>query len=170
MNKLLALPTKDTLDILKTVFASAPFPINWEALCLQIGTSTEPIQPKAQSYYRALTGAMNVWYESTTGKSHLLLPLIPSPELVARNEEVGDAWGRKFIPYVNVVEDPIMRRERKAFINSVASRFVDFPLMLAFHNEVVLYDEADVPDQMDFYMDYSSRGQLPTQLFTDKSF
>jgi hypothetical protein len=168
LNKLIALPTKETLDLLQTVFATAPFLISWDNVCVELASSHEPIQAKDHSHYRALSGALGVWYDSAVGHSNLLLPLIPSPEMVERNAAFDDPWGRlRFLPYLNLAQDPIMRRERKAFINSLASRFVDFPLMLTFHNEVVIEVDGATPPQADFYSDYSTRGQVPVQVFTD---
>ena len=167
MNRLIVLPTKETLDALQTIFAASPFTINWDALCMEIGSSEQHIVPKDHSHYRAITGTMNTWYEAASGRSHLMLPLIPSPELVARNEEVGDGWGRVFFPYMVLVEDPIMRRERKAFLNSIATRFVDFPMTLAFHNEIVLVSDDELPPHAEFYADYAKHGQMHQRVFTD---
>lgn len=167
LNKLIVFPTKETLDSLKTVFTSAPFLVHWDRICLILASSRDPIKVNPKGYYKALTGSMNIWYETLSGKSNLLLPIIPSPEMVDRHNEVGDAWSRNFVPYVNVLEDPIIRRERKAFINSVASSLVDMPMVLAFHNEIVVESTSIVPDQMDFYEDVVNRGQVPVQIYSD---
>ena len=97
----------------------------------------------------------------------MLLPLIPSPELVGRHNEVGDGWGRNFFPYMVLIEDPIQRRERKAFLNSIATRFVDFPAVLTFHNEIVVESNEELPPNAEFYADYAKHGQMPTRLFND---
>lgn len=167
MNKLFALPTPSTIDMLQTVFATSMINIHWDALCVEIGSSEELISADPDSEYRAVTGPLGVWYDSATARSYLLLPLYPSPEMVARHEEIGDAWGRLFVPYMVITVDPVLRRERKAFINSVSSRFVDFPLMLTFHNETVVTDNSTVPDQQDFYADFLAKGQVPDKLFID---
>lgn len=166
MNKIFLLPTQETLDMLQVVFATSPIFINWDALGMELGTSANPVELK-DGEYRALTGAMDVWYDAATSRSHLLLTLIPSNEMVARHEEIGDAWGRTFLPYLNMCEDPVMRRARKAFINSVSTRFVDFPLMLTFHNETLLVDDSTEPAHAEFYENYERRGQMPEKLFTD---
>jgi hypothetical protein len=168
MNKIFLLPTSETLDMLQVVFGASPILINWDALGMELGTSVDPVDLK-DGEYRALTGPMNIWYDSATSRSHLLLTLIPSEEMVARHDEIGDAWGRKFVPYLNMCEDPLMRRDRKAFLNSISTRFVDFPLMLTFHNETLVVDDSTEPAHADFYADYHSRGQVPLKLFTDIS-
>lgn len=167
LNRLLVLPTKETLDLLQTIFSASPFTIHWDTLCVEIGSSEGPIIPRDHSYYRAITGNMRTWYEAASGKSHLLLPLIPSPEMVSRHEEVGDGWGREFFPYMALIEDPIQRRERKAFLNSIATRFVDFPAVLTFHNEIVVSSNDELPPHAEFYADHAKHGQTPTSLFND---
>jgi hypothetical protein len=165
LNKLFALPTQSTLDMLQTVFSGSSFSVDWDRLSVEIGSSKDLIVPKEDIEYRAVTGSMGVWYDSAKGTSFLILPIYPSPEMVERAEEVGDAWGRAFVPFINLLEDPVLRRERRAFINSVSTRLVDYPLMLVFHNEVVVSDSAIAPDNNDFYLSYMATGQVPVQLF-----
>lgn len=151
--------------MLQTVFSGASFQINWDSLCVELGSSEEILTPK-DGEYRALTGAMGVWYDQATAISYLLLPLIPSPEMSARHEEIGDAWGRTFLPFMTLLPDPLLRRERRAFLNSVSTRLVDYPLMLTFHNETVVTDNSVVPSHQDFYADYS---KIPVQLFIENT-
>ena len=167
LNKLFVLPTQSTLDMLQTIFSGASFTINWDRLAVEIGSSKDLIVAKEDVEYRAITGEMGVWYDSAQGSSFLVLPIIPSPEMAQRNAEVGDAWSRIFIPFMSLLEDPLLRRERKAFINSIATRLVDYPLMLVFHNETVVTDNSVVPVHQEFYESYKARGQVPVQLFVN---
>ncbi len=158
--RLFLLPTNESLDALRAVFSGSPIEIDWSTLAVEIASSKSPIvtaEPDMQ--YRALTSNMDVWYESATGSSSLLLSLLPSPEMVERHNAVGDAWGRPlFYPFVKVAHDPLLRRNRRAFLNSVSTRLVDYPIVLTFCNETVLKDASVVPSQQDFYDDYVTRG------------
>ena len=165
MNKVFLLPTNSTIDALKDIMATSPVHIDWDSLGVEIGTSMGSVTADEDVEYRALTGEVNVWYETATGRSSLLLTLIPSPEMVERHNQIGDAWDRPdFFPFINLHSDPVLRRNRRAFFNSVSSRFVDLPIMLTFHNEIVVPSDALVPAQADFYHDFAKRrsmNQLP---------
>jgi hypothetical protein len=170
MNKIFLLPTQDTLDMLQAVFSGSPIIINWDLLGMELGSSVDPVELEDGGEYRALTGPMNVFYDSGTSRSHLLMSLVPSDEMVARHKQIGDAWGRNFVPYMNMCEDPLMRRARKAFMNSVSTRLVDFPLMLTFHNETLVVDDSVRPAHAEFYDDVQRRGQVPIRLFTGNAY
>lgn len=161
MNHLVLLPTHESLDMLRDLFGASPVTVNWDAVAVEIGTSVAPIEINENASYRALTGAMDVWYDSANGLSNLLLTLIPSPEMAERHAQVGDAWSRPlFFPFLNLSTDPVLRRNRRAFINSVSTRLVDLPLMLTFHGEMVITDNATQPTQADFYHDIASKGAV----------
>jgi len=161
LKKLVLLPDNSSIDALRDVFSASPIQINWDTLCVEIASSIGNIVADQFAEYRALTGEMNVWYESATNRSNLLLTLIPSPEMVSRHEAIGDAWGRPlFFPFINIAHDPLLRRNRRSFINSVSTRLVEIPIMLTFSNETVISDLATVPSQADFYSDFASRGSV----------
>lgn len=151
--------------MLQTVFAGASFQINWDALCVEIGSSTKLTTTKGGEY-RAITSSMDVWYDFATSAPYLLLGLIPSPEMTDRHEEIGDAWGRAFIPYMSLYKDPLLRRNRRSFLNSVSTRFVDYPLMLTFHNETLITDNSTVPSHQEFY---EAQRTLPPRLFIENT-
>jgi hypothetical protein len=151
--------------MLQTVFSGASFQINWDALCVELGSSKDLLKTK-DGEYRALTGSLDVWYDQATATSYLLLALIPSPEMSERHEELGDAWGRTYVPFINLYPDPLLRRERRAFLNSISTRFVDYPLMLTFHNETLVTDNSVVPSHQEFY---EAQERIPPQLFVQNT-
>lgn len=162
MNRLFLLPTNESLDVLKSIMAASPILIDWDRVAVEIGSSESDIVPADPDVqYRALTNQAEVWYESATGHSSWLLSLLPSPEMAERHDKVGDAWGRElFLPFMNLSVDPLLRRNRRAFMNSVSTRLMEYPVMLTFQNEVVVHDKSVVPSQQDFYEDYVSRSKI----------
>lgn len=160
-NKLFLLPTPDTRSYLETIFRDLPFRMNYEGLCVEIGSSLSPIVPSIGAVYRALPGALGIWYETATARSWILLPLVPSPEMCARHTEVGDAWQRTFIPYMALTSEFNNTSKMKPRLNSIATGLVDRRPELFFSCETVLTDEAVVPSQADFYEDYTKNGIPP---------
>lgn len=163
LNKVFLLPTNASLDALRDVMATCPILINWDSLGVEIGTTNADLVANPDVEYRALTSELNVWYETATGQSSLLLTLLPSPEMADRHNQIGDVWGRQdFFPFMKLYDDPVLQRNRRAFFNSVSSRFYDYPLMLTFHAEMVVESDAIVPAQEDFYADYAKRSAQGT--------
>lgn len=166
LNRLFVLPTLETVTLLSELFRGGPFSIDWSSIGLEVGSSERTITPLADSVtYSCLPGSMNTWYDSAVGRAFLLLPLYPSPKLIARNKAVGDAWGRAFIPFLPLVDSPTNRRNRKAWLNSVATGLVDRLPVLTFDSELVITDYTTVPAQQDFYEDVNARGLYDDQLF-----
>lgn len=167
VNKLFVLPTADTRDLLRTVLSDLPIVIDYDALAVEIGSSTSTIVPDITRTYRALPGPMGIWYESSVGHAWIILPLVPSPEMCDRREQVGDAWDRKFIPYMAITHKFNNTSFVKPRLNSIASGLVDRLPMLQFHCETVVQDGSAVPSQADFYGDYSKNGIPDRQTFIE---
>jgi hypothetical protein len=164
--KLFVLPTPDTKALLHTMFADVPVVIDYDKLCVEIGSSTEAVVPDLTRMYRALPGQIGIWYETAVGYSSILLPLIPSPEMCARRVEVGDVWDREFVPFMALTSRFNNGPNVKPKLNSISTSLVDHLPELRFTCETVLYDEAEVPSQLDFYEDYlkSKVNERPTFL------
>lgn len=167
MNKLFVLPTIATQQYLHNIFSDISVEIEYETLCVEVGSSVTPIVPDINRIYRALPGPMNIWYETAVGHSWLILPLIPSPEMADRHDEIGDAWGRDFIPYM-VLSGKFNNTFRvKPKLNSIATMLIDTLPDLHFHAETLMQDSATVPSQSDFYNDYHAKGRDGRQLFLE---
>ena len=159
-SKLFVLPTPDTRQYLETIFRDLPIYINYDALCVEVATSNTKIPTISDNVYRALPGALGMWYETATARSWILLPLIPSHEMCTRHEEVGDVWHRSFVPYLSLTSDFNNTSRMKSRFNSIATGLVDRLPVLEFWAETCVTDNAVVPGQKDFHEDYT-RNSVP---------
>lgn len=164
--KLFALPTLETQEHLTTLFQGCPVPIDFDSFGVEIGSSRSEIRPVDQ-VYRAVPGLMDVWYETATQRSYWILPLFPSPEMVTRHEQVGDAWERDFIPFMVIAAVQNMERRNVAWMRSIASSMATTRPILTFHNELSTRDISIVPEQNDFYEAYKAKGEMNNDLFID---
>lgn len=169
MYKLLVLPTQATKDYLHKLLRDIPITVDYDALFVELGSSNQPIRPDLTRLYRALPGQLGIWYETAVGHSWIILPLIPSPEMSDRHDEVGDAWGRHFVPYMVLTGRFNNTSSVKPKLNSVATMLVDTlpDLVMEFSCETVILDDATVPSQEDFYLDYYAKGRSSRQLFLE---
>ena len=168
MNRLFILPEDRTISYLQDVFQAGPIQINWEGLGVEIATSSRDISVNPNGRYRCLPGSMGSWYDTATAMSYLILPLFPEPKLAKRHKDIGDAFGRSFIPYMVISGNVGNSRRTKAWINSVATGLVDSQPLLYFGDEVVLQDASTVAAHRDFYFDYHSRGAVSNQVFLEE--
>jgi hypothetical protein len=169
INKLFVLPTPWTRDYLRSVMSDLPIHIDYDALSVEIGSSTGLIAPDITRTYRAFPGSLGIWYETAVGHSWIILPLVPSPEMCDRREQVGDAWNRKFVPYMVLTGKFNNTSSVKPRLNSISTGLVDRLPELTFHCETVVQDGAGVPAQADFYDDYLKTGLADRQKFIELS-
>lgn len=167
MFKVFALPDAVTQDYLAGVFQGSPILIDPDSFGIELGSSRAPVGPFPGNSYRALPGSMNIWYDSATQRSYWLLPLIPSPEMVLRHDQIGDAWGRDFLPVMRIAEVQNMRRRNVAWMKSIADGLASMRPILTFTNELVAEDNSIVPTHQDFYDDQIRKGPLPATLFAE---
>lgn len=170
VNHLIVFPDESTFQFFDRIFKECPFELDLLNLRVEIGSSTSAIRTKAESrLYNAAPGSMNVWYDSALGESNILIPLFPSKKMAQRHDEVGDAWSRPlFRPFINLgICPPLRRRTVRAWINSISTELVDTCPVLSFHGESVLTDEAQVPDNSDFYTDYVEMGAVSDQVLLE---
>jgi len=163
--KLITLPTPETLGLLSRMFAGTSMHVDWDAVSLTLASDVEPILPAEDGLYRALPGSMDLWYDTAQNRSFLVLPLVPSPEMAKRHEEAGgDAWGRKFVPFLNLGTPGTNRRRHSAQWKSIATGLIDRQPILTFHGELVLATDGTVPELNDFYTDYLRRGSVSNEV------
>lgn len=183
VEKLFVLPTQETRDLIEARFKELPVVIDYAALGVEIGSRMVSHQGRGQVFdkspyfaaitpkeptieYRALPGSINVWYDSFSNQAWIILPLIPSPEMTARREEIGDAWGRVFVPYL-ALSSQFNNIRVKPRLNSIATGLIELRPVLTFNCETVLITESMYPSQNDFYQDYVNNGQHLIQKFLD---
>lgn len=169
MFKLFVLPTQATKEYLYKVFRDIPITIDYDSLAVELGSSRAPITADIDRQYRALPGQLGIWYETAVGHSWIILPLIPSPEMCDRHEEIGDAWGRHFVPYMVLTGKFNNTNSVKPKLNSIATMLVDTlpDVTLNFSCETAVQDDAQVPSQEDFYLDYFQKGRSSRQVFLE---
>jgi len=168
MKRLFVEPHEDTVRYLQELFMGVPFNVEWDALCMEIGTTKGELTAKPRSVYHAIPGELGIYYDTATGCSHLLLPFYPSPKMARRHDDVGDAWGRpQFRPVMSFGRLQSNRRNHKAIINSIATAIVDTSPVFLFGNEQVLEDESVVPEYADFYRDYVAKGHVLNQVLLE---
>jgi hypothetical protein len=161
MQKLIALPTVETRELLQELMSASPIPIDYDSMFIEIGVSDGPIPTNPSAVYTATTLGGNVWYETATGSSYLIFPLQAEQALLDRHNAVGDSFGRRhYVPYLVGCREPVMRRQRKSWINSIASTLALNPRVLSFHNELVVEETGVVPTQADFYQNFVSTSFL----------
>lgn len=165
------LPTDETLTYLQSLFQSTPLTVNWDSLGVEIASSRSPIKtgPESRSF-NAFPGSMDIWYDTATTRSYLLLPLIPSPKMARRHEEVGNVWGRnQFRPVMSLGELQTNRRNHKSIINSISTALIDTAPVLQFHCEMVIEDDSalQVAPFSDFYRDYTHHGGVSNQVMLE---
>ncbi len=174
IEKLFVLPTQETRDIIYSRFRDLPATIHYDALGVEIGSratgaGTQAIKSLDEEVeYRALPGGMNVWYDSLSNKSWIILPLIPSPEMTDRRMQVGDYWGRLFVPYL-ALSSEFNNIRIKPRLNSLATGFIETRPVLTFNCETVLIENTDrpMPSQGDFYESYVNSGSHLVPKFLD---
>ncbi len=165
LNHLFAWPTAETRDLIHSFFSGTPFELL--GMGVELGSSRSPIQVNKAATYRALPGSIGIWYDVATANSYVLLPLIPAPEMAARNAEIGDGWGRTFVPYMPLVINPVNRRRYKSILNSIATGLVDLQPVLTFDRETLAELDSSLPRHNEFYQDYKARGGVSNQVFLD---
>jgi len=170
VNHLIVFPDQSTLQFLENIFRECPFELDLMSLRVEIASSMSAIRARAESRaYNAAPGSMNVWYDSAIGASNVLIPLFPSKKMAQRHDEIGVAWDRPlFRPFLNLGTcPPLRRRTIRAWINSISTELVDTCPILTFHGETVMSDEAQVPDNSDFYTDYVEIGAVSDQVLLE---
>ncbi len=164
---LFVLPTPETAQFFREVFQGSPTFIDPDTFGVYLGSSRTPISARQGHVLRAMPDTMDQWYETAMGHSNWLLPIIPSPEMVARHDTIGDAWGRQFVPFIKVSDQANDARHTRNFMRSISTSLVDIKPILTFDNEVVVETDSVLPFQQDFYEDYIARGRRSDVVFVD---
>ena len=155
VNKLVVIPTQETMDYLTQVFSGCPFDVDLQQLCIEINTSREPMMAQPDLVYQVIAGDMDVFYDSSVGMSSLILP-VTSAALAHRFVELQDtaphAFHRLYFPHATFVEPmPALPRHYRGFINSVASTLRSGDQPLLFDAEMVIPTNVDSPPDIDYY-------------------
>ena len=168
LNYLFSLPSDDTSAFLRDLLQASPIEIDFIGLAVCLGTSNIEI-PLQDKPLRAVAGSLGIWYDPQAGFSRLILPLFPSTEMVVRHAEIGDVWGRHFVPYMVLCDFPSSRRNKKGFINSISTALVDTNQQLVFDTEVVVVaEDIATPPDYEFYKEQMGLGALSNQVLLEE--
>jgi len=163
VNQMFVLPTEDTLYYLSQIFSGCPFDIDLSLMHVEVNSSVQEMTPDPLLLYKATAGTMEVFFDTATMETSLLLPL-ESRSLVERCAELRQTAPSAFYSNSTMGEDyyfpfmvvkrnmPPRSRHYRSFINSLSNTLAttsDYPLL--FEGEfIVTSDFSNVPDY-DYY-------------------
>lgn len=157
VNQLIVLPDEGTLNYLRELFSSCPFDLDLGKCWVEVNSSLGEMVADDTRTYVAEAGSMNVWYDSSTQSTSLLLPL-KSNELTARCMEVRENapslfYGEYYMPFLVIQRGmPAMRRKYRSFINSVSDVLYANRMPLVFDSEFLLPQNFEYVPYTDYYV------------------
>jgi len=157
VNQLIVLPDEGTLNYLRQIFSACPFDLDLSKAYVEVNSSQGQMEADDRRTYVASGGSMNVWYDSSTQSSSLLLPL-ESKALTERCMELRQTapsifYGSHYIPFLVVKRKmPPMRRKYRDFINSVSDVLYANRMPLVFEAEFLLPQSFEYVPDTDFYV------------------
>lgn len=167
--RIFTLPTPDTLAYLEQHFSATNLEIDWDSLCVELGSSSTPVDlAPIETSYSVVPGSMGSWYDAATARSWLILPLFASPKMARRAVAIGNVWDRPFMSYMTLTDKHNNRHKTKARINSIATALVDLSPILKFHGEVSVESPNIPPPHEEFYNDWRGKGGLSNQVFLEE--
>lgn len=156
VNQLIVLPDDETLNYLRQIFSGCPFDIDFHKMYVELNSSTQEMVADISRTYVAESMSMDVWYDSATQSTSLLLPL-NSPTLVARCHELrasapSEFYGAHYFPFLVLKRYmPPMYRQYRAFINSISDTLFANQTPLVFGSEFLLPQSFEYVPDVDFY-------------------
>jgi hypothetical protein len=167
VNELSVLPDADTIDYLSTIMSGAPLSIDLESIYVVVAQSQSEIKADPNTVFLAKAGSLDMWYDTATGETSLILPLM-SPALDARAAEVRNKtepafYGGVYIPFLTIVPHmPALSRHYRRFVRGLSDTLWANRQPLVFEREfVTVKDYAAVPNA-DFYASYAAGARALT--------
>jgi len=157
VNQLIVLPDAGTLDYLRQMFSGCPFDLDLAKAYVEVNSSLGEMEPDDSNVYVASAGSMNIWYDSSTQSSSLLLP-ITSVALTDRCMELRDSapslfYGDYYMPFLVIKRHmPPMSRHYRSFINSISDVLYANRQPLVFDSEFLLPQSFEYVPDTDFYV------------------
>jgi hypothetical protein len=157
VNQLIVLPDEGTLNYLRQLFATCPFDLDLDKAYVEVNSSLGEMEPQEHNVYVAEAGSMNVWYDSSTQSTSLLLPL-KSKVLTDRCMEIRETapslfYGEYYMPFLVIQRGmPAMRRSYRTFINSVSDVLYANRIPLVFGSEFLLPSNFEYVPYTDYYV------------------
>jgi len=157
VNQLIVLPDEGTMNYLRQIFSACPFELDLSQSYVEVNSSLGDMEAESSNVYVAQAGSMNIWYDSSTQSSSLLLPLV-STELTKRCQEVRvDApslfYGDYYHPFLVLKRHmPPKAKHFRGFINSVSDVLFANRMPLVFDAEFVMAQNFEYVPDTDFYV------------------
>lgn len=157
VHQLVVIPTPETREYLSQVFDASPIDLDLNSMYVEINTSAEPMTAEPERLYTAYAQTLDRFYDSSTGETSLLLPLVSEP-LLERCREVRQTapsafYGANYFPYMVVKRHmPTMKRHRRGLVMSWSEILYSHQQPLFFDAEIVIPKEYDYAPDMDYYV------------------
>lgn len=163
-HQLIVLPTESTLHYLATMMSGATLEVDFARIYVEVNTSKEPMDNDANpdSIYTAYAGSGGVWYDSGTGNTSWIIPLV-SDQLQRRRLELQATAPHAFYPSMYVphlvlkTPMPPMKRRFRAFTNVISDILINSQEPLMFDAEIVRTIDLTHATDYDFYQDQASQ-------------
>jgi hypothetical protein len=156
IHQLIVLPDDQTLNYLRQIFSACPFDLDFDQMHVEVNSSVQEMEADTSRVHVAESMSMNIWYDSASQSTSLLLPL-NSPELLTRCAELrttapSEFYGAHYFPFLMIKRHmPPMARQYRAFINSVSDTLFAKRTPLVFDSEFVMSKSFDYVPDVDFY-------------------
>lgn len=169
VNKLVVIPTEETLEYLSRIFSGCPFDVDLKKFYVEVNTALVPMKPEPELVYAAEPGSMDLYYDENQGWTTLTLPL-KSKSLVGRwqslQEEAPHVFHpTEYFPNMKMVWPfPPIKRHFRTFINSVASTLINDAQKLYFDAEMVIVTPMETVPDVSLYRTLRTQAQYERSL------
>lgn len=156
-NQLIALPRPETLEYLSRIMSGSPLMIDLKTMYVEINLSQQPMEADPEAVYSARPGKGGVWYDSASGISSWIIPLV-SEQLQMRHFELQQVapnpFYKAYIPHLILIAGvPPLKRNYRAFMSSINNTLATTDEQLFFDAEIVREVDLTRAPMYDFYKD-----------------
>jgi hypothetical protein len=156
-NQLIALPRPETVDYLSRMLSGSPLTIDLTTIYVEINLSQEEMEPDDEAVYTARPGNGGVWYDTGTGISSWLIPLV-SEQLQRRHfdlqQSAPNPFYKGYIPHMILVPGvPPLKRNYRTFMASINNTLATSNQPLLFDAEITRQLDLTRAPMYDFYQD-----------------
>jgi hypothetical protein len=156
VHQLVVIPTEETIEYLSNVFDGCSWDLDLRSVYVEINTSAETMKADTDRLYTAYAQTLDRFYDTATGETSLLLPLV-CEGLVERARELRQKapsafYGDYYFPYLVVKRAmPTLKRHRRGLLQSYSEQLYSHQQPLFFDAEIVIPKDYDTIPDLDFY-------------------
>lgn len=156
-NQLIVLPRPETLEYLSRILSGSPLTIDLKTMYVELNLSQGDMDPEPEAVYMAKAGNGGVWYDTGTGLSSWIIPLV-SEQMQRRHfdlqPEAPNPFYKGFIPHLILLPGvPPLKRNYRTFMASINNTLATSYEPLLFDAEIVRPIELTRAPMYDFYKD-----------------